>query len=181
MRRSATFFALVLTGVTAACAHAPSSPAASAPATPTPIAVQIESQSIGNAHPTVTETVKGRIIYQLRALSEHADNSGADNARFEQPHIVFHAKDGAILIADAPQASVTRRDKRVLMTGGVHARRQDGTTLTCDTLRYDGQSERIHAEGNVVVVTHQNERLAGDRLDSDVKLEHVHMTRGNVR
>jgi LPS export ABC transporter protein LptC len=177
MRPSLLVATLLLAGTAAACAHnAPAaSPSPSVPAvasSPTVEPFHVESESVGGVHPTVTEKTNGRRVYALRALSEEADNS--DTGHFEQPHIIFYAKDGTILIADSPQASIAARPKSVLMTGGVHARRQDGTTLTCRTLRYDEKSERIHAEGDVVLMR-RGGTFTGDRLDSDVKFEHMHL------
>jgi LPS export ABC transporter protein LptC len=185
MRRSIVLSVLLIAGSAVACARPASSPTTAASAeptsTPTVIPFHVESQSVGGEHPTVTEMENGHIVYKLRALSEEGDSSRGDVGHFEQPHIIFHAKDGTILIADAPQATITRHDKSVLMTGGVHARRQDGTTLTCRTLRYDGQSERIHAAGDVVLAKIGGSTLAYDFLDSDVKLEHVHLWKAKSR
>jgi LPS export ABC transporter protein LptC len=176
MRPSALCAVLLLAGTATACAHtapaAAPSPGAPGASSPTAEPFHVESQSLGGVHPTVTEKTNGRRVYALRALSEEADNS--DTGHFEQPHIIFYAKDGTILIADSPQASIAAHPKSLLMSGGVHARRQDGTTLTCRTLRYDEKSERIHAEGDVVLMQ-RGGTFTGDRLDSDVKFEHMHL------
>ena len=62
------------------------------------------------------------------------------------------------------------------MSNGVHARTQDGITLTSDTLTYDDRTEHIHGTGNVVVTTPRGERLQGNTIDADTKLDHVRIT-----
>ena len=68
---------------------------------------------------------------------------------------------------------MTGADKSVVMTGGVRARSQDGNVLHCDRLRYDGQSERVHGDGNVRLSTPGGLILVGDTLDGDARLQNV--------
>jgi lipopolysaccharide assembly outer membrane protein LptD (OstA) len=49
--------------------------------------------------------------------------------------------------------------------GGVHALSQDGIRLTSRTMTYDGATETIHAQGNVVMDSAQGNELRGDTLD----------------
>ena len=63
------------------------------------------------------------------------------------------------------------------MTGGVHARSQDGNVLSCDRLRYDGNTERIHGDGHVVMTTPSGLTLVGDQLDGDARLANVRVYR----
>jgi LPS export ABC transporter protein LptC len=174
--------AAVALGLTLASASSPSpSPAASAGPTSEP--VHIESNSNGDEYVTIVHRVnagtgKGtRIAYQLRALSNQADIVGGETiATFAQPHITFYDRRGKTLIADSPQAKIQQQDKSVLMSGGVHARAEDGSVLTCDTLRYDGDTERLHGQGHVVLSGPSDLTLTGDDLDGDVRLDDVRVS-----
>jgi LPS export ABC transporter protein LptC len=122
-----------------------------------------------------------RTIYRIRAASFVADTAAGRTATgsgtFVQPHITFVDRSGAQTVADAPKAELTSADKSVLMTGGVHARSQDGNVLSCDRLRYNGDTERIHGEGNVVMKTPSGLTLTGDQLDGDARLQDVRVYR----
>jgi hypothetical protein len=185
MRRSALLLSLA---VLAACGG-PSSTTTSTPApssrptpteAPTNEPVHIETNSNGDKYITVVQRVKDgsskrtRIAYQLRALASVADIVGTQSVvTFEQPHITFNDGRGKKLIADSPQAKITQRDKSVLMSGGVHARADDGSVLTCDTLRYDGRTEKLHGQGHVVLTGPNDLTLTGKYLEGDVRLDDV--------
>jgi LPS export ABC transporter protein LptC len=170
---------LMLAVLLAACSHpaaAPPSGATPGP-TPTPLPLHITSNGTTGQYTTLSEMKHQRIIYTLRANSFVADttagSTGSGSGTFEQPHITFVDRSGARTVADAPKAVLTSADKSVLMTGGVHARSQDGNVLSCDRLRYDGTSERIHGDGNVVMTTPAGLRLVGDEMDGDARLADV--------
>jgi len=155
---------------------ASSTPAAAGTAEP----VHIETNSNGDRYITVVQRVNDgttnhtRIAYRLRALSSQADIVGPQTlVRFEQPHITFVDRQGKRLIADSPQAKITESDKSVLMGGGVHARAADGSVLTCDTLRYDGRTEKLHGQGHVVLSGPSGLTLTGEYLEGDVRLDDV--------
>jgi lipopolysaccharide assembly outer membrane protein LptD (OstA) len=118
--------------------------------------------------------------YDIRSISSTADFNGGNNgfSTLAQPHIIFHTCSGAprTMIADAPKAKLTLQDKSVLMTGGVHARSQDGGVLTCDQLQYDGRTQRLHGAGHVVLTGPNGYRLNGEYLDGDVRMDHVTVT-----
>jgi LPS export ABC transporter protein LptC len=122
-----------------------------------------------------------RTIYVVRARSFVADSTAGESATgsgaFDRPEITFIDRNGARTVADAPKAVLTSADKSVLMTGGVRARSQDGNVLACDELRYDGNSERIHGHGHVVMHTPAGLTLAGDELDGDARLQNVRVYR----
>jgi hypothetical protein len=146
----------------------------------TPEPVHIETNSSGDKYITVVQRVndgaakRPRIAYQLRALSSQADIIGMQSiVTFEQPHITFFDHLGKQLIADSPQAKITQQDKSVLMRGGVHARAADGSVLTCDTLRYDGRTEKLHGQGHVVLSGPNGFTLTGTYLEGDVRLDDV--------
>jgi hypothetical protein len=162
----------------------PASPAPSATPLsaqfPTTEPVHIETNSSGDKYITVVQRVpdgraqRTRIVYRLRAVSSQADIVGAQSvASFEEPHITFLDRMGKQLIADSPQAKITQHDKSVVMGGGVHARAEDGSVLTCDTLRYDGRTEKLHGQGHVVLSGPNQLTLTGEYLEGDVRLDHV--------
>ncbi len=122
----------------------------------------------------------GRVVYVLHADSNVSDRFAAGSGRsvFTHPHVIFYQEHGKTLTADAPTATLEEQTKTVVMTGGVHARTEDGVTMTCDQLAYDDEHGMIHGKGNVVVTTPRGERLTGDTLDADVQLDHVHVSSG---
>jgi len=189
MRASGPFLGVALTIAAAAgCApHAPSgagAPSASPPAAGSPGAtpVPVHVRGVGTAQtPTVlSETIHGRRVYTIRAMLFEGDIVGSHEgtAVLQQPHVTFVDKSGAVTVADAPKATVSQRDKSVLMTGGVRARTQEGSILTCDTLRYDTETERFDGEGHVVLRGANGAVLEGDHLDGDVRLHDVRVTSG---
>ena len=191
MRSRALPPALGLAVMLAGCSHQPAAtgpaasavPAASASATAVPI--QVETHGEGGQYVTIVESIRGRKVYTIRALSTQATSYGTNAATgsLEQPHITFIDKGGSTTVADAPKAHVTARDKTVVMTGGVHARTSAGTVLTCDTLTYHGDKERFEGVGHVRLESPNGAdsvRISGDRLDGDVRLQDVKITRGGA-
>jgi LPS export ABC transporter protein LptC len=174
---------LVLVALLAACGHPAAPPPRSAgpPPTPTPVPLHVTSSGGSGQLTTLSEMKNRRTIYVVRATSFVADTAAGRTATgsgtFVNPHITFFDRRGARTVADAPKAVLTSADKSVLMTGGVHARSQDGNVLSCDRLRYNGDSERIHGDGNVVMTTPAGLTLVGDELDGDVRLQDVRVYR----
>jgi LPS export ABC transporter protein LptC len=174
----AAFVACGGPATTANSTPAPSATPAAEAATAEP--VHIETNSSGDKYITVVQRVKTgtpngtRVAYELRALSSQADIVGVRSiVTFEQPHITFLDRQGKKLIADSPQAKITQQDKSLLMSGGVRARASDGSVLTCDTLRYDGGTEKLHGEGHVVLSGPNDLTLTGNYLEGDVRLDDV--------
>jgi lipopolysaccharide assembly outer membrane protein LptD (OstA) len=174
---------LALLVLLAACSRpaAPPPPAAAGPsAAPTGLPLHMVSSGNGG-YTTLSEMKHRRLIYLVRARSFEADSSAGHaangNGTFDQPRITFVDRTGAKTVADAPKAVLTSADKSVLMTGGVHARSEDGNVLSCDRLRYDGDSERIHGDGNVVMTTPAGLTLVGDEIDGDARLANVRVYR----
>jgi lipopolysaccharide assembly outer membrane protein LptD (OstA) len=176
-------FELLLVALLVACGHPappPAAPGASPAPTPTPLPLHVISSGNGR-YTTLSEMKHQRTIYIVRANSFVADTAAGHTATgsgvFDRPHITFVDHSGARTIADAPKAVLTSADKSVLMTGGVHARSQDGNVLSCDRLRYDGKTERIHGDGNVVMTTPAGLTLVGDEVDGDARLSNVKVYR----
>jgi hypothetical protein len=162
------------------------SPAPAATARPTGNATQVpihvETRGGNGQYVTIVETLRGRKVYTIRALSGNMQRSGTNEATgdLEQPHITFYDKGGTTTIADAPKAHIAERNKTVVMTGGVHAHTSGGSVLACDTLTYNGNTERFHGEGNVRLTAPNGLVLEGQRMDGDVRLQDVNVM-GNAR
>jgi LPS export ABC transporter protein LptC len=176
---------LALVALLTACGHPAAAPAPGPSASPaptaTPLPLHITSSGSHGQYTTLSEMKQHRTIYVLRADSFVADTTAGHvptgSGTFDRPHITFVDRSGAQTVADAPKAVLTSADKSVLMTGGVHARSQDGNVLSCDRLRYDGNTERIHGDGNVVMTTPQGLTLVGDEIDGDARLANVRVYR----
>jgi hypothetical protein len=174
----------------AACAREPAagpatpsaSPAQHAAASPSvsPVPIHIETRGANGEFVTIVETIRRRKVYTIRALSGEMQRNGTNEATGDlvQPHVTFFDKSGAKTIADAPKAHSAERDKSVVMTGGVHARTTSGVMLTCDTLRYNSKSERLHGSGHVELHAPNGVDMSGDDIDGDVRLQDVKITRG---
>lgn len=182
--RAALALALVLAGCGGRGGSAPASPApapaaAGAKVTPTPVPIHVRGAGNARTPAVLTMSKANRRIYTIRALGFVGDALGTNgSAVLEQPHVTFVDKSGSVTIADAPKATVKQRDKSIDMTGGVHARTAEGGILTCDDLRYDAQTERLHGEGHVVLIGPNGLQLTGDHLDGDVRLHNVTVTSG---
>jgi LPS export ABC transporter protein LptC len=164
------------------------SPAPGAARSPAPrpsatqVPIRVETHGGNGQYIRIVETLHGRKAYTIRALSSVAERFGTNQATgtFEQPHVTFVDKTGKTTIADAPKAHIAERDKSVVMTGGVHAYTSNGSILSCDTLTYNGKTERFHGEGNVHLTARDGFHLDGQHLDGDVKLENVSVTGGHA-
>jgi LPS export ABC transporter protein LptC len=121
----------------------------------------------GDKYIYLTKQRRNRKVYVLRADAEKGEYFGTNTGRssFVNPHITFFGSGAKEVVADAPAGLVIESEKSVFMSGGVHARSQDGVTLTSDTMRYDDASQTIHAEGDVVMNSPQGSELRGSTLD----------------
>ncbi len=174
----------------AACGHggtrspSPTAPPSGAPAAPaatgTAVPIHIETHGDSGQFVTIVQSLHGRKLYTIRALSTDVQSAGTNQGtgQLDQPHVTFVDRHGSTTIADAPKAHLVERDKTVVMTGGVHANTSTGTILTCDTLTYSGATERFHGEGNVVLSARDGMHLEGQHLDGDTRLQEVSVTGG---
>jgi hypothetical protein len=154
----------------------PRTPAPAATATRVPI--HVETRGGDGGYVRIVETVRGRKVYTIRALSGDMERGATSAAVGDlvQPHITFVDKGGTTTIADAPKARVTERDNSVVMTGGVHAHTSSGSILSCDELTYNGNTERFHGEGHVKLSAPNGLVMEGRHLDGDAKLQDVNVT-----
>jgi LPS export ABC transporter protein LptC len=176
--------ALVMAGCGGRGPQPAASPAAASPvaASPAPTRtfspITLRSNKVGSKYIYLTKQKNNRRVYTLRADAERGEYFGQDTGRsdFTNPHVTFYDVNGKTIVADAPRGTVLEKDKNVLMSGGVKARTDSGMTLSCDTLRYNDVTQKLHGEGNVVLRSPDGEELRGDRLDADVRLSNVHVT-----
>jgi LPS export ABC transporter protein LptC len=128
----------------------------------------------------MTELRDGKVRYAIDADSLRGHYAGQDTgtSTLVNPHITFLATAAKRLVAVAPAGTVVEKDKTVMMTGGVHARSQDGMTLSSDTLRYDDQTQIVHGAGHVVVTFPRGERLDGETVDWNLRTGDVEMNTG---
>lgn len=153
-------------------------PGSTAPATTTPVPIHVETRGDQGEYVRIVETVRGRKVYTILALSDEMVRGGTADAvgHLEQPHITFVDRNGVSTIADAPKAQISERDKSVTMTGGVHAHTSSGSVLSCDVLVYRSTTERFHGEGHVALTAPNGLVMDGRYLDGDVKLQDVNVT-----
>jgi LPS export ABC transporter protein LptC len=150
-------------------------PTATAAATALPLRAHSERE--GSQYYYFTVKKENRTLYQIRADANDSVRSTAGDARseFVRPHVTFFEKAGSKLIADAPHAVAEERTQTVSLTGGVRARASDGATLTSDVLVYDKRTERVRADGNVVIARPSGEEIRGPHVDADLTLSQLHM------
>jgi LPS export ABC transporter protein LptC len=114
--------------------------------------------------------------YDLLARSyESIGAQGSERAHFVHVHITFYSKGGSTLVADAPQAVWDQLANTITLSGGVKARNDTGTTLSCDTLLYDNATEIVHGTGHVVIASKSGFRASGNRFDSNIALTRTRM------
>ncbi len=165
------------------CACNPSVQTSSSPTpSPSPSASGLSFKISG--HGTAKQPVRiveqqrdtGRVQYDLLATSyETLSERAGSRAQFEHVHVTFHGKDGSTLVADAPRAIVDQVTNTINMLGGVRAKNDLGTTLSCDTLTYDHVTEMIYGTGHVTITSANGFRATGGRFESDISLSHTRM------
>jgi LPS export ABC transporter protein LptC len=161
--------------------HAGSSPSPRPPApaaTRTLVPIHVETSGGNGEYVRIVETVRGRKVYTIRALSGDMVRGGTSAAVGDlvQPHVTFVDKSGTTTIADAPKARITEQDNSVTMMGGVHAHTSSGSLLSCDVLTYNGNTQRFTGEGHVQLSAPNGLVMDGRHLDGDVKLQDVNVT-----
>jgi len=165
------------------------SPAASPAPGPaaTQLPIRVVTNSSGSEYATMVQTTtdpgstQSRKLYDVKYRSSVGERTSGTNAvlTLDRPHIIFRDRTGKQLVADAPKAKITQQDKNVYMSGGVHARTQDGSVLTCDRLRYDGRTEKLQGDGHVVLTSPRGSNslaMTGEHIYGDVRLDHIRIT-----
>jgi LPS export ABC transporter protein LptC len=164
----------------AASSSSPSGRASAAPHHAPTLPIGIVGSRRGREPFRMTELRNGKVRYAITADSLRGHYAGQDTGTsvLVNPHITFLATAGKQLVAVAPAGTVVEKDKTVVMTGGVHARSQDGMTLASDTLRYDDETQVVHGAGHVVVTFPRGERLDGETVDWNLRTGDVEMNTG---
>lgn len=146
---------------------------------PTSTALSLKISGRGTAHQPVrfvAQEHSNRIEYDLLATSfESVGAQGSARAKFAHVNVTFHGKDGSKLMAQSPQAIVDQITNTIDMEGGVRAKNDNGTTLSCDTLQYDHVTEMLYGTGHVTITSANGFRATGDRFESDISLTHTRM------
>jgi lipopolysaccharide assembly outer membrane protein LptD (OstA) len=151
-------------------------PSLSPGATPSPVALRISGHGTEKQPVRFVETKQNRKQFEILTRSFQSKGA-AGNAvlSYDDVKIAFYGKDGSVLNATAPEATVDQRSNLVVMSGGVHAHNSAGVTLQCDTLTYDRSTEMIHGDGNVVITNPNGFRGSGNHFDSNVALTDAKM------
>lgn len=122
------------------------------------------------------ETKNNRKQFEILTRSFQSKGAaGTAMLSYNDVKIDFNGKDGSVLHATSPQATVDQRANLVTMTGGVHASNSAGMTLTCDTLVYDRATEMVHGDGHVVITNPNGFRGTGNHFDSNIALTDAKM------
>jgi LPS export ABC transporter protein LptC len=165
------------------CACNPSVQTASSPspsASPTPPALSLKITGHGTATRPVrfvgTNKERTRTQYDLLASSfESVGAEGSARVNFVNVHVTFHGKDGSTLTAQAPHAIVDQITNTIVMEGGVRAKNDNGTSLSCDTLRFDHVTEMFYGTGHVAIMSPNGFKATGNSFQSDISLTHTRM------
>ncbi|HTC30698.1 MAG TPA: LPS export ABC transporter periplasmic protein LptC [Candidatus Acidoferrum sp.] len=160
-------------------------PSAQVTATPTPnprptssaLSLKITGRGTSQQPVRFVEQANGnRVQYDLLASSfESIGGQGNARSSFKDVRVTFHGKDGSTLMATAPQAIVDQVTNTIQMLGGVRARNNLGTTLSCDSLTYDHLTEMLYGTGHVAFTSATGFRATGNRFESDISLTHTRM------
>ncbi len=184
--QSGSLVSLLAALVLASCApSSPTRPAATgaalatpAPgATPTPLAVHVVGEATGGQMASIKIRRGDRLVYEIRSTKHEAANA-TGNATFDNAQILFYDPKGGVLDTRAPLALANETAKTVIMKGGVRARSHSGSVLTCDTLIYRADTERLHAVGHVVLTSASGSRATSNEATSDVRLDNVEFLGG---
>jgi LPS export ABC transporter protein LptC len=177
MRRAlgAAAVALLLAGCNPK-AESAATPAPSPSPTSTGIKLKISGQGTSAQPVRFVQQTGNRREYDLLAKSfESVGAQGSAHVNFNDVHVTFRAKDGSLLVADAPHAVLDQTKNTIAMSGGVHARNSAGTMLQCDNLLYEHSSREIYGDGHVVITSKNGGSATANKFQSDISLTHTRM------
>ncbi|HLJ83178.1 MAG TPA: LPS export ABC transporter periplasmic protein LptC [Candidatus Eremiobacteraceae bacterium] len=133
-----------------------------------------ETASGGQA-PYVKNFERGKLVYLLKALGVAYTTTGK-SGRFQTATIYFYKGSVVRLTVTAPTATVDGVTYDIKLRGGVHARSNDGTTLTSDSMDYNGKTKLLHADGHVIATGSSGMVVTGDRATADLDLQTINIT-----
>jgi len=151
-------------------------PSPSPGTTASPVVLRISGHGTQTRPVRFVETKQNRKQFEILTRSFQSKGAaGTAVLTYNDVKINFYGKDGSVLNATAPEATVDQRTNLVVMTGGVHAKNNAGMTLQCDTLTYDRTTEMVHGDGNVVITNPNGFRGTGNSFDSNISLTDAKM------
>ena len=151
-------------------------PSPSPGTTPSPVALRISGHGTQTRPVRFVETKQNRKQFEILTRSFQSKGAaGTAMLSYNDVKISFYGKDGSVLNATSPQATVDQRTNLVVMSGGVHAKNSAGMTLQCDTLTYDRSTEMVHGDGNVIITNPNGFRGTGNHFDSNIALTDAKM------
>jgi lipopolysaccharide assembly outer membrane protein LptD (OstA) len=115
---------------------------------------------------------------QYVLVADSSESSGVEGrtiGTFFNAKVTFYGRDGKTLAASGQRAVIDQRADTITLIGDVHARTGTGMRLTCDSLRYDQRSDKLHGEGHVVIADAHGLKATGNVVDSDIALSQTVM------
>ncbi len=170
-------FALGLTVSLAACNPQPPrttpSPSPSAPGLST-LALRITGSGTPRRPIRIVQSAKTRRIFDLLTASYQSRRGlGSTHATLRDVRVVFYARSGARLTAEAPSGMLDEERNEVTLQGGVDASSSTGLSLHCRLLVFRHADDTVHGDGDVRVKDVNGMRLSGTHFDSDISLAHM--------
>ncbi|HEY5095344.1 MAG TPA: LPS export ABC transporter periplasmic protein LptC [Candidatus Eremiobacteraceae bacterium] len=129
----------------------------------------------GGKTPFIKNYTHGALVYSLKAAGVTYSSSQRSGA-FSKAIIYFYKGSAVRLTVTAPNATVDGNTYDIVMRGGVHARSSDNTTLTSDTMTYNGKTKLLNAYGHVTATGSSGMVVTGDRARADLDLQTVNIT-----
>ncbi len=177
--------ALAALAIASLAACNPRSPNTGASPSPSPLStssssmppLRVVGKGTKNQPVRFIESKGNREQFQIVTTSfESHGGPGKVVLTYNHVQITFMGKDGSKLFATAPKATLNQGTNTVVLSGGVHARNNQGMTLYCDTLVYNRQTEMVHGDGHVHITNPNGFDGTGSHFDSDISLTHTRMT-----
>jgi len=177
-KAAALAFLMFALGSCGTHANAPNSVATTA-ATPTPVPgepnYRMFETGAGGKTPFIKTYAHGALVYSLKAAGVTYTPTRRSRA-FSKATVYFYKGSTVRLTVTAPIATVDGNTSDIVMRGGVHARSNDNTTLTSDTMTYNGKTKILHADGHVTATGASGMVVTGDRAKADLDLQTINIT-----
>jgi LPS export ABC transporter protein LptC len=129
----------------------------------------------GGKTPFIKTFAHGALVYSLKASGVTYTSTRRSGA-FSNAIVYFYKGSTVRLTVTAPSATVDGNTSDIVMRGGVRARSNDDTTLTADTMTYNGKTKMLHADGHVTATGSSGMVVTGDHAKADLDLQTVGIT-----